>query len=47
MPNFILSEYFIDNKYIYLLLVKFFCKQVNYLLKYLKKLVYIISSENN
>ena len=34
VPKLILSTYLVDNGYIYLLLVNFFYRQVNYLLKY-------------
>lgn len=38
---FILSEYAIDNKCIYLLLISFSCKQANHLLKYQKQTFFI------
>ena len=43
MPNFILLEYIINNRCIYLLLINFFYKQANNIIKMLKKSAILIS----
>ena len=45
MPNLILLKCFIYNGCVYLLLINFFYRQVNYLSGYQKKLLFIILSK--